>query len=111
MTTPHLTDADVRARLTYEALIPAMARALAAYTSGEAVQPVRTTIPVADHGGFLFVMPAYAGALGAKLVSYYPRNTGIETHFATIQLFNPATGEPLASMEDRKSTRLNSSHT
>ena len=27
MTTPHLTDADVRARLTYEALIPAMARA------------------------------------------------------------------------------------
>ena len=106
MTTPHLTDADVRARLTYEALIPAMARALAAYTSGEAVQPVRTTIPVADHGGFLFVMPAYAGALGAKLVSYYPRNTGIETHFATIQLFNPATGEPLASMDGTLITEM-----
>jgi ornithine cyclodeaminase/alanine dehydrogenase-like protein (mu-crystallin family) len=106
MTTPHLTDADVRARLTYEALIPAMARALAAYTSGEAVQPVRTTIPVADHGGFLFVMPAYAGALGAKLVSYYPRNTGIETHFATIQLFNPATGEPLASLDGTLVTEM-----
>jgi len=98
----HLTNEDVRAVLSYEALIPAMARALADYSSGKAVQPVRTTIPVAEHGGFLFVMPALAaasGALGAKLVSYFPNNRGIETHFATIQLFRPGTGEPLASMD------------
>lgn len=105
----HLTDTDVRAVLTYEALIPAMARALADYSSGKAVQPVRTTIPVADHGGFLFVMPALAasaGALGAKLVSYFPRNRGIQSHFATIQLFRPETGEPLASMDGTLVTEM-----
>jgi len=105
----HLTDADVRAVLTYEALIPAMARALADYSSGKAVQPVRTTIPVADHGGYLFVMPAlaaFSGALGAKLVSYFPRNRGMHSHFATIQLFKPETGEPLASMDGTLVTEM-----
>ena len=107
--TTHITDEDVRSLLTYEALIPAMERALADYTAGNAVQPVRTTIPVGEHGGFLFVMPAYATgshALGAKLVSYFPRNTGIETHFATIQMFKPETGEPLASMDGSLITEM-----
>lgn len=105
----HITDADVRSLLTYEALIPAMERALADYSAGKAVQPVRTTIPVGDHGGFLFVMPAFvegSSALGAKLVTYYPNNRGIETHFATIQLFKPETGEPLASMDGSLVTEM-----
>lgn len=102
----HITDADVASLLTYEALIPAMERALADYTSGKAVQPVRTTIPVGANGGFLFVMPAFAGALGAKLVTFFPRNKGIETHFATIQLFNPETGEPLGSMDGALITEM-----
>jgi alanine dehydrogenase len=98
----HVSADDVRRLLTYEALLPAMATALADYSAGKAEQPVRTTIPIAESGGYLFVMPAYASgvkALGAKLVSYFPSNKGMETHFATIQLFNPATGEPLASMD------------
>lgn len=95
----HITDAQVRELLTYNALIPAMERALADYTTGKAIQPVRTTIPVAEHDGYLFVMPAYCGALGAKLVTYYPKNEGIDTHFATIQLFRPETGEPFVSMD------------
>lgn len=102
----HITDAQVRAVLEYDALIPAMERALSDFTAGRAVQPVRTTIPVADHGGFLFVMPAYAGALGAKLVSYFPRNEGIESHFATIQLFKPETGEPLVSLDGTLITEM-----
>ena len=105
----HITDEDVRSLLTYEALIPAMERALADYSAGKAVQPVRTTIPVGEHGGFLFVMPAYATgsrALGAKLVSYFPRNKGIDTHFATIHLFKPETGEPLASMDGSLITEM-----
>ncbi len=99
----------MRELLTYADLIPAMERALADYSAGTAVQPVRTTIPVEAHGGFLFVMPAYAPtsrALGAKLVTFYPKNSGIETHFATIQLFTPETGEPLVSLDGTRITAM-----
>lgn len=105
----HISDAQVREVLTYDTLIPAMASALADYTAGKAVQPVRTTIPIAEQGGFLFVMPAYApGApsLGAKLVSYFPRNVGIHSHHATIQLFDPTTGEPLVSLDGTLITEM-----
>ena len=105
----HLTDAQVAGHLSYETLIPAMAAALADYSAGHVVQPIRTNIPVAGSDGFLFVMPAYAksaNALGAKLVSYFPRNQGIETHFATIQLFNPSTGEPIATMDGSRITAM-----
>ena len=105
----HFSDADVRERLTWHTLIPAMERALADYSAGKAVQPVRTTIPVESAGGFLFVMPAYApsaGAIGAKLVTFFPRNVGMHTHFATIQLFSPATGEPIASMDGALVTEM-----
>jgi alanine dehydrogenase len=103
----HLTGDDVARLLTYEQLIPAMASALADFTAGKAVQPVRATIPVDEHGGYLFSMPAYAGgALGAKLVTYYPKNSGMHTHFATIQLFDPKTGEPLVSMDGSLVTEM-----
>jgi alanine dehydrogenase len=105
----HVSSDDVRRLLTYDALLPAMATALADYSAGKAEQPVRTTIPIAESGGYLFVMPAYASgskALGAKLVSYFPTNKGMETHFATIQLFNPATGEPLATMDGSLVTEM-----
>lgn len=105
----HLTDAQVAGHLSYDTLIPAMAAALADYSAGHVVQPVRTTIPVAGSDGFLFVMPAYAAsanALGAKLVSYFPKNRGMETHFATIQLFSPSTGEPIATMDGSRITAM-----
>jgi ornithine cyclodeaminase/alanine dehydrogenase-like protein (mu-crystallin family) len=98
----HLTDADVRRLLTWDALIPAMRAALADFSAGKAVQPVRTTIPVPGADGWLFVMPAYSAnppALGAKLVSYYPKNTGMGTHFATIQMFDATNGAPQLSMD------------
>lgn len=103
----HYTDDDVRKLLTYEELIPAMAGALADFSAGKVIQPLRTTIPVAGHGGFLFVMPAYAGgALGAKLVTFFPKNAGIDTHFATIQLFKPETGEPFATLDGSLVTEM-----
>jgi ornithine cyclodeaminase/alanine dehydrogenase-like protein (mu-crystallin family) len=53
-------------------------------------------VPVADHGGVLGRMPAYAGAqLGAKLVIFFPNNQGVPTHHALVFLFRPETGEPL----------------
>ena len=52
-------------------------------------------------------MPAYTGtALGTKLVAFYPHNTGVPTHHATILLFKPETGEPLATMDGRLITEV-----
>ncbi len=51
-------------------------------------------------------MPAYAGALGAKLVTFYPGNTDVNTHHAVIALFKPETGEPLAIMDGRLITEM-----
>src|SRR2546425_323025 len=103
-----LDEQAVRARLHYQDLIPAIAQALAALSSGKVVQPVRTVLPVAPHHGFFAVMPAYAdgGALGAKLVTFYPQNVGIHTHHAVIVMFKAATGEPLAVMDGRLITEM-----
>src|SRR2546430_7149665 len=51
-------------------------------------------------------MPAYAGALGAKLVTFYPQNVVIHTHHAVIVLFKAETGEPLAMMDGRLITEM-----
>lgn len=93
--------------LRMEEVVPAMERALAGFSGGTVVQPVRTMLPVAEHGGFLGLMPAYTGSvLGAKLVAFYPRNTDVPTHHATILLFRPETGEPLVSMDGRLITEV-----
>ena len=101
-----LDEDAVRRLLRMEDLIPAMAGALADLSGGRAVQPVRVVVPVAEHEGFLGVMPAYDGALGAKLVTFYPNNQGVPTHHGTILLFRPETGEPLAVMDGRLITEM-----
>jgi ornithine cyclodeaminase/alanine dehydrogenase-like protein (mu-crystallin family) len=101
-----LDESAVQRLLQYEELIPAIARALADLSGGRVVQPVRAVLPVAPHRGFFAVMPAYAGALGAKLVTFYPHNEGIHTHHAVIMLFRPETGEPLAMMDGRLITEM-----
>ena len=103
----NLEESTVGRLLSMEEVIPAMERALADFSSGTVVQPVRTMLPVAEHGGFLGLMPAYTGsALGAKLVAFYPRNTSVPTHHATILLFEPETGEPLVTMDGRLITEV-----
>jgi alanine dehydrogenase len=103
-----LLDEDaVRRLLRMEDLIPAMERALTDFSAGKVAQPVRLVVPVAAHGGFFATMPAAtAGALGAKLVTFYPANQGIPTHHALIQLFRPETGEPLVTMDGRLITEM-----
>src|SRR6266576_294519 len=73
-----LDEPAVQQRLHYQDLIPAIAQALADLSAGKVVQPVRSVLPVAPHHGFFAVMPAYAGALGAKLVTFYPQNVGLK---------------------------------
>ncbi len=96
----------VRGLLQMKNLIPAMASALADLSSKKAVQPVRMVLPVADHNGFFGVMPAYNGALGAKIVTFYPQNKDIHTHHGVILLFRPETGEPIAMIDGRLITEM-----
>ena len=103
----NLDESAVGRLLRMEEVIPIMEHALAAFSSGTVVQPVRTMLPVAEHQGFLGLMPAYTGeALGVKLVAFYPHNTAVPTHHATILLFKPETGEPLVSMDGRLITEV-----
>jgi ornithine cyclodeaminase/alanine dehydrogenase-like protein (mu-crystallin family) len=105
----NLSEAEIASVLTYERLIPAMERALAAFSAGEVLQPVRTMLTVEEAQGFLGVMPAVtADAMGAKLVCFYPNNaaSGLPTHLATIVLFEPATGRPLAFLDGRLITEM-----
>ena len=101
-----LDEPAVQQRLQYQDLIPAIAQALAALSAGRVVQPVRAVLPVAPHQGFFAVMPAYAGSLGAKLVTFYPKNVGVHTHHALIVMFKPETGEPQAVLDGRLITEM-----
>ena len=65
---PFLDEHEVRRHLRMADLVPAMARALADLSAGRVQQPVRTMLPV-ESRGFFAAMPAYAGALGAKLAN------------------------------------------
>jgi ornithine cyclodeaminase/alanine dehydrogenase-like protein (mu-crystallin family) len=103
---PVLDEPAVRRLLRMEALIPAMAEALSDLSAGRIMQPVRLMIPV-EARGFFAAMPAYTGgALGAKLVTFYPGNVGLPTHHATILLLDPASGAPLVMMDGRLITEM-----
>jgi ornithine cyclodeaminase/alanine dehydrogenase-like protein (mu-crystallin family) len=101
-----LSEDEVRAHLRMGELIPAMAEAMRDLSLGKVQQPVRQVLPVSEHGGFFGVMPASGRALGAKLVTFYPKNEGIPTHHAMILLFRPETGEPLETMDGRLITEM-----
>ena len=103
---PVLDEPAVGRLLRMDALIPAMAEALRDLSAGRIVQPVRLMLPVAERG-FFAAMPAYTGGgLGAKLVTFFPGNVGLPTHHATILLFDPGSGAPLAMLDGRLITEM-----
>jgi thiomorpholine-carboxylate dehydrogenase len=54
-----------------------MEEALAAFSLGRVLQPVRNMLTIEEGKRYLGIMPAVAGdAMGAKLVSFYPGNAG-----------------------------------
>jgi alanine dehydrogenase len=101
-----LSEEEVRQLLNMTELISAMAKALSGLSAGEVSQPLRTVLAVPEHQGFFAVMPARSGAMGAKLVTFYPRNEKIHTHHAMILLFRVETGEPLVVMDGRLITEM-----
>jgi alanine dehydrogenase len=101
-----LTETDVRALLSMPDLIAAMETALAAFSAGTVVQPVRTVLEIGEHKSFFALMPSYVPstpALGAKLVTLYESNTarGLPTHLATIVMLDPETGALAAILDGR----------
>jgi ornithine cyclodeaminase/alanine dehydrogenase-like protein (mu-crystallin family) len=100
----YLDEAALRPLLRWDRLIAAMEQALADFSCGRVVQPVRDMLTIEEGRRYLGVMPAVtADAMGAKLVSFYPGNagTGVPTHHAVIVLLRTDTGEPLAVMDGR----------
>src|SRR5712691_12439586 len=105
----YLDEQRVRDLLHWDPLIAAMEAALAAFSLGRVLQPVRNMLTIEEGKRYLGVMPAVADeAMGAKLVSFYPGNAGtaLPTHMAMVLLFRPSTGEPLAVMDGRLITEM-----
>ena len=109
----YISEHEVRAVLTYDALIPAIRQALIDYSAGLVEQPARTILRAGNAEGFrngwFAVMPVIAGdVMGVKTVTFYPGNAeaGLHTHMAVIELLRRSTGEPLALMEGRAITEM-----
>jgi ornithine cyclodeaminase/alanine dehydrogenase-like protein (mu-crystallin family) len=109
----YISEQEVRAVLTYDALIPAIRQALIDFSAGRVNQPPRMILRADnadDHrNGWFAVMPVVAGdVMGVKTVTWYPGNDalGLHTHMAIVELLNRATGEPLAVMDGRVITEM-----
>lgn len=106
-----LTARDVASLLEGQDLVGLMERALASFSSGEVVQPVRTSVLVGPERDVLGVMPAHMpsrSALGSKLVTVFNRNLqrGLPSHFATVLLFDDRTGALIAIMDGSRITEV-----
>jgi len=109
----YVSEQEVRAVLSYDALIPAIRQALIDYSAGLVNQPPRMILRAGNaddyRNGWFGVMPAVAGdVMGVKTVTFYPGNDelGMHTHMAMIELLKRATGEPLAIMDGRLITEM-----
>ncbi|MDX6656159.1 MAG: hypothetical protein QOH62_952, partial [Solirubrobacteraceae bacterium] len=104
-----ISGGEVRALLDLDALIDALAGAMADLSSGRASVPARIAAMVPEREGFLAAMPGYVpsmGALTTKLVSLFPQNAGtpVPTHQAVIAAFDPETGSPIALLDGTEIT-------
>lgn len=105
----YLNEDRVAELLRWDDLIAAMESALAAFSKGNVVQPVRSILTIEENRRYLGIMPAAAGeVMGAKIVSFYPANEGTEhpTHNGSILLMDARTGRPLIAMDARLITEM-----
>jgi thiomorpholine-carboxylate dehydrogenase len=109
----YISEQEVRQHLSFEALIPAIRKALIDYSSGLVDQPPRSILRAGNaegaNNGWFAVMPVVAGDwMGVKTVTFYPGNAerGLPTHMAVIELLRRATGEPVAVIDGRLITEM-----
>jgi ornithine cyclodeaminase/alanine dehydrogenase-like protein (mu-crystallin family) len=105
----YLNEDRVAELLRWDDLIAAMESALASFSNGNVVQPVRGILTIEENRRYLGIMPAATGdVMGAKIVSFYPANEGTEhpTHNGSILLMDARTGRPLIAMDARLITEM-----
>src|SRR5438874_12919425 len=105
----HLDEAAIRQVLRWDPLIAAMEAALAAFSAGRVLQPVRNMLTIEEGKRYLGIMPAVAeDAMGLELVSFYPGNAerDLQTHMPMVLLFRPDTVAPLAVTDGRLITEM-----
>ena len=101
-----LTEDHVKSLLPMPDLITAMESAVARFSAGDVLQPVRTVLSVGPTHAYFGLMPAFIpqpASLGAKLVTVFNGNhaRGLPSHLATIVLLDPDTGSLIALMDGR----------
>lgn len=94
-----ITEEQIRPLLDLDEVREAVEAALRLYSEGKADQPLRTMVSVGDHGGFLGVTPCYAGALGLKIITFYPNHPENSRPFTGMIMFNPRDGKLRATLE------------
>jgi alanine dehydrogenase len=94
-----LSRADVEQALDPDALVEALADALAALSAGRASMPPRAGVEVPGHGAVLLMGAHAHGAatVTVKLVSLFPGHD--PAHQAAIVVFDAPTGTPVALMD------------
>jgi ornithine cyclodeaminase/alanine dehydrogenase-like protein (mu-crystallin family) len=96
---------DVARLLDMAEVIEIMAKAFSDFAQGQAILPLRTPIPVPEHAGVSFTMPAMLkgmGALGLKVVTVYGENPAkyqLPTVLGSILVQDARTGAVVAVME------------
>jgi len=106
-----VNEALVHELLPMDVCIRLMRDALATFSRGEAVQPLRSLLRLPDGSGVLGLMPGYLGeprSFGLKVVSVMPGNhgTGYESHQGVVLLFGVIHGEPLAMLDGTAITTI-----
>jgi ornithine cyclodeaminase/alanine dehydrogenase-like protein (mu-crystallin family) len=104
---------DVRKSLPMKEAIEAMKSAYAAFSSGKAVVPLRTRLPIPESEALSLFMPAFVHsadgqALAIKVVSLFPTNPshGLAYIQAAVLVFDPETGRAIALLEGSSLTAI-----
>ncbi len=95
-----ITRTQVRATLSIQQAVEAVESAFRAYGNGRVEMPPKSYLTF-DKGD-LRCMPAYMPDLGlaaVKNVNVHPQNVGLPSVMATVTVFDPETGFPLAIMD------------
>jgi len=106
-----LSGDDVRQAITMGEAIEAVQEAYIQLSSGQAVVPLRTPVPVERRDAVTLFMPAYladSDALGAKIVSVFAGNPalGLPLIHAVVLVVDAKTGQPTALMDGTYLTAL-----
>ena len=108
-----LTANDVRKALPMKEAIEAMKKAYASLSSGTAVVPLRTRLPIPSSEALSLFMPAFVSsqdgaALAIKVVSLFPTNParGLAYIQAAVLVFDPQTGRAIALLEGSSLTAI-----